>query len=122
MTAHPESLSVLVCRGCCCGTQDGPDHAAHLESIAAATLEAGGRLKVTNCIGPCDRKNVVVVRTRQPLSRWKAQYFSAVDDVEVDAIVAWFGAGVLQHDAPAELASVRFEWPLPRPRLARPSS
>ena len=31
MSVRDASLSVLVCRGCCCGTQDRPDHAAHLE-------------------------------------------------------------------------------------------
>lgn len=77
-------------------------------------------MKVTNCIGPCDRKNVVVVRTRRLATRWAARYYSAVDDVEAQALRAWFAAGVLDHPEPVELASVRFEWPLPRPRVAGP--
>ena len=111
------SLSVLVCRGCCCGTQDGVDHDGHLAAITAATVDVGGRVKVTNCIGPCDRKNVVVVRTRPPEARWTARYYQAVDDVEVQALRSWFAAGALDHPEPAELASVRFDWPRPRPRL-----
>lgn len=117
MSVNDSSLSVLVCRGCCCGTQDGVNHDRHLEVITAAIGDAGGRVKVTNCIGPCDRKNVVVVRTRQPAARWTARYYGAVDDVEVQALRAWFAAGVAPHPEPAELTSVRFEWPLPRQRV-----
>ena len=115
MSVRDASLSVLVCRGCCCGTQDGRDHAAHLATIAAATLDAGGLLKVTNCIGPCDRKNVVVVRTRVTGSRWMARYFAAVDDVEVAALQKWLSEDPVGITEPIELAAARFEWPLPRP-------
>lgn len=118
MSAHDGSLSVLVCRGCCCGTQDGPDHDGHLGAIAAATTAAAGRLKVTNCIGPCDRQNVVVVRSRPSGGRWTARYFGAVADAEIGALCGWLAAGVLDHPEPAELAAARFEWPLPRPRPA----
>lgn len=115
MSVRDASLSVLVCRGCCCGTQDRPDHAAHLATITAATLDAGGLVKVTNCIGPCDRKNVVVVRTRATGSRWTARYFAAVDDVEVAALQKWFREDPVGQPEPIELAAARFEWPIPRP-------
>ena len=118
MSVNDTSLSVLVCRGCCCGTHDGPDHERHLDVITNSVIHAAGRVKVTNCIGPCDRKNVVVVRTRPPVGRWTARYFSAVDDVEVEALCSWFAAGVLEHPEPIELSAVRFEWPLPRRRPA----
>lgn len=116
MSVQDTSLSVLVCRGCCCGRQDGPDHEAHLAAITAASEQAGGRIKVTNCIGPCDRKNVVVVRTRTEGARWVARYFGAVDGEHVDAFRSWFAADPITRPEPAELAAVRFEWPLPRPR------
>lgn len=118
MSVNDKSLSVLVCRGCCCGTQDGVDHDGHLSAITADTVDAGGSVKVTKCIGPCDRKNVVVVRTRPPQARWTARYYQTFDDVEVHALRDWFAAGVLDHPEPAELATVRFDWPLPRLRAA----
>lgn len=121
MSVNEVSLSVLVCRGCCCGTQDGVDHEGHLATISAAAVKAGGRVKVTNCIGPCDRKNVVVVRTRRPQARWTARYYQTVDDVEVQALGDWFAAGASEHPEPSELASVRFEWPLPRLRVVEPT-
>ena len=121
MSINQSSLSVLVCRGCCCGTQEGVDHDGHLATIRAAAIDAGGRVKVTNCIGPCDRKNVVVVRTRAPQSRWVARYYQAVDDAEVASLRTGVAAGVLDHPEPVELSSVRFDWPLPRLRNAEPA-
>ena len=118
MSIRDVALSVLVCRGCCCGQQEGPDHSAHLAQIGAAVDHAGGRLKVTNCIGPCDRKNVVVVRTRTA-SRWTARYYAAVDDDHVAALQSWFAAGPVTEPEPAALAAARFDWPIPRPRLPR---
>lgn len=107
---------MLVCRGCCCGTQDDVDHERHLAAITAATEMASGRLKVTNCIGPCDRKNVVVVRTRHDLGRWTSRYFGAVTAEEVDAMCQWFASGDFGGAEPAPLTCVRFDWPVPRPR------
>ena len=118
MSIRDVVLSVLVCRGCCCGQQEGPDHADHLAQITAAVEGAGGRLRVTNCIGPCDRKNVVVVRTRSD-SRWTARYYAAVGDEQIASLQEWFVADALVESEPATLAAARFEWPLPRPRPRR---
>lgn len=90
----------------------------HLAQIAAAVDDAGGRLRVTNCIGPCDRKNVVVVRTRWN-SRWTARYYAAVDDEHIAALQEWFEADPLVAPEPAMLAAARFVWPVPRPRPGR---
>jgi hypothetical protein len=109
-------LSVLICRGCCCGTQDDVEHDRHLATIRAATIAVGGRVKITNCIGPCDRKNVVVVRTRRHADRWTARYFGAVGDTEVAALTDWLAAGSTHEAEPAELSDVCFTWPIPRPR------
>lgn len=55
--------TVIVCRGCCCGTADKHpdiDHDAELESLR--NLVGGvGNFRVTECLGPCERSNVVVV-------------------------------------------------------------
>ena len=63
----PATLTALICRGCCCGTaRKHPeiDHEAQLAGLRAAVAAAGGRLRVTECLGPCERSNVVVLRAR----------------------------------------------------------
>ncbi|WP_460071304.1 (2Fe-2S) ferredoxin domain-containing protein [Streptomyces sp. YKOK-I1] len=59
--------TLVVCRGCCCGDarkHPGHDHAGQLERLRAAAAGSGGALEVrtTDCLGPCDQANVVVVQ------------------------------------------------------------
>jgi len=62
--------TVTVCRGCCCGTpkkRPNVDHAERLENLHA--LLAGiARVRVTDCLGPCERSDVMVV-TPSPSAR-----------------------------------------------------
>lgn len=54
---------VTACRGCCCGTErayPGVDHVAQLDMLRDE-LAGHARLRVTGCLGPCERGNVVVV-------------------------------------------------------------
>ena len=54
---------VTVCRGCCCGTskkRPGVDHAARLDALGDLLGDAA-RLRVTDCLGPCERSDVIVV-------------------------------------------------------------
>ena len=123
MTDNDVMLSVLVCRGCCCGTEDGPEPARHVAQLEAAVAAAGGRLKITNCIGPCDRKNVVVVRGRSETRRWTARYYGGVGQAEVDSLCDWLAGDPLSGPSgrfavgpePANLSAAAFPWPLPRP-------
>jgi hypothetical protein len=77
-------LSVLVCRGCCCGTDKHPDvdHDGQLAQLEAA----GARCHVVDCLGPCDRSNVVVVRRDE--ARW---WFGEVFDA--GPLAAWVAQG-----------------------------
>jgi hypothetical protein len=55
--------TVTVCRGCCCGTEKkrpGVDHAARLDALEEL-LGDDARMRVTDCLGPCERSDVVVV-------------------------------------------------------------
>jgi hypothetical protein len=66
-SGHDEpSLSVVVCRGCCCGTtakHPGVEHDAQVEALRAALpSDRRARLFVVDCLGPCEHSNVVVVR------------------------------------------------------------
>ena len=55
--------TLTVCRGCCCGTErksPGADHAGVLSTIDAVA-GASANVRVADCLGPCERADVVVV-------------------------------------------------------------
>lgn len=101
-------ISVLVCRGCCCGTagqSPAVDHDGQLERLRTATETVkGSKLRTVDCLGPCERANVVVVRRGS--TRWWLG--DVVDDAQVDTLAEWLTdpAG----DPPAGLV---FERPRP---------
>jgi hypothetical protein len=85
-------VSVLVCRGCCCGTEEkhpSVDHDRQADLLRQAADAVGGRLRTVDCLGPCDRSNVVVVRsgTRR---RW---FGSILDEATTSALAAWVRDG-----------------------------
>ncbi|MGC9544659.1 hypothetical protein [Streptomyces sp. UG1] len=54
----------VVCLGCCCGNprkHPGTDHAWQLDRLRAAA-EHGFKVRTTDCLGPCDQANVIVVQ------------------------------------------------------------
>ncbi|MBP0452719.1 MULTISPECIES: (2Fe-2S) ferredoxin domain-containing protein [unclassified Kitasatospora] len=56
-------VTVTVCRGCCCGTQEkhpGVDHAGQYERLREAVGPAG-RVRAVKCLDVCAHSNVVVV-------------------------------------------------------------
>lgn len=57
--------TVVVCRGCCCGDpakQPGTDPVGQLDRLRAAAAEGGFEVRTSDCLGPCDQANVMVVR------------------------------------------------------------
>lgn len=64
MSGHARDVpTVTVCRGCCCGTdkkRPGVDHAARLAGLGELLGDAA-RLRVTDCLGSCERSDVIVV-------------------------------------------------------------
>ncbi len=100
-------VSVMVCRGCCCGTvalHPGTDSDAHLARIRGATGPHSIRLYTTNCLGPCEHSNVVVVRTGA-VRRW---FGGMLDDRDVGALADWLGGGA-DVALPARLAARQFD-------------
>jgi predicted metal-binding protein len=98
-------LTVLVCRGCCCGTErkhPEVDHAAQLEAIRAS---AGGRLRVTECLDACDRSNVVVLRDGDS-TRWLGGVL-AVEQLR--ALCEWLASGRGGEAMPERLQPLLFE-------------
>ncbi|MFI9775065.1 (2Fe-2S) ferredoxin domain-containing protein [Streptomyces sp. NPDC051956] len=99
--ARTRPCTLVVCRGCCCGNAakyPGYDHAWQLERLRAAADSSGGRVavRVTDCLGPCDQANVMVVqpsgegRRRGGRPAWVG--WSMGDDA-TDEILRWAEAG-----------------------------
>ncbi|GGV53395.1 hypothetical protein GCM10010293_66570 [Streptomyces griseoflavus] len=55
--------TATVCRGCCRGTPEapGPDRTARLRALRRA-LDGTATVRVTDCLGACERADVVVVQ------------------------------------------------------------
>lgn len=91
------TASVLVCRGCCWGTDDEYQAARHLETLRAAALGLPkGRLTVTNCLGPCSERDIVAIRHRdtdRPGRPLAATWFRLVDEAAVEHLGDWVAAG-----------------------------
>lgn len=100
------SLSVLICRGCCCGTLKHPDvdHEAQLETLRRSLPDGiRARLYEVDCLGPCSRSNVIVVR-RDGVRRW----FGQILDAQVtDVLADWVRRGA-QDPTPALVARHEF--------------
>lgn len=97
----------MVCRGCCCGTvakHPDVDHGAQLEALRAALpTEVRSRLWTVDCMGSCERSNVVVVRNAES-RRW----FGDVLEGAVTADLArWIATGAT-GDPPTALATREF--------------
>jgi hypothetical protein len=97
------SVTVTVCRDCCCGTvrkHPDVDHEAQLNHLRVG-LDDGqvahsGRLVVSQCLLACERSNVMVV-TPAPSARnggarpvWLS---SVLTDEQTYAVIEWVRAG-----------------------------
>ncbi|MCW7940733.1 hypothetical protein AAW14_01515 [Streptomyces hygroscopicus] len=93
--------TLVVCRGCCCGNPrklPGTDHAWQLDRLRAAATDSGGRFAVrtTDCLGPCDQANVIVVQpsTAGRRAGGRAVWIGfAMDDDSTDDLLRWASAG-----------------------------
>lgn len=107
------STAVLVCRGCCCGSTSkhpGVDHDRHVDRLRSATAAAGGRVLTVDCLGPCDRSNVVVVR-RGTRRDW---FGGLLDDDSIDRLGKWIESD--SAEVPGDLTEHLFGGPTPRAR------
>src|SRR3954447_24165364 len=97
MRRDDKALSVLVCRGCCCGSyakHPDTDHAAHLRSLTGAIANVpGAKLWPVDCLNSCERSNVVVVRSNGR-RRWFGEMLA---DTDVQVLADW-----LRNGAPGE--------------------
>jgi (2Fe-2S) ferredoxin len=93
-------VGVVVCRGCCCGQaakRPGIDHKAQLERLRALADSSPGQAQVvvSDCLGPCDQSNVLVVRPSWAGRRagGRPAWFGLLDPYAVDLVEQWVAAG-----------------------------
>ena len=94
---------VLVCRGCCCGTErkhPETDHDAQLAAISAVA-----RTRVVDCVDECAHSNIVVVRPGDGTSVWLG---GILDPAATSALCDWLAAGATSP-MPAVLQGHVFE-------------
>ncbi|MCC9311559.1 (2Fe-2S) ferredoxin domain-containing protein [Kitasatospora sp. RB6PN24] len=103
MTTRPggRPCTLVVCRGCCCGSTakhpdtDHPGQLARLHEAAAAS-HGGLLVRTTDCLDTCAQSNVIVV---QPSTRGRTQGGRplwlgwALDDDSLDLITQYALAG-----------------------------
>ncbi|MEV0371832.1 (2Fe-2S) ferredoxin domain-containing protein [Streptomyces sp. NPDC050636] len=114
--ARDRPCTLVVCRGCCCGSprkHPGTDHEWQLARLRAAASESGGRLAVrtSECLGPCSQANIIVV---QPSSEGHRRGGRAVwtgwvlGDDSTDDILTWAVAGGPGMAAPPPTLELQF--------------
>jgi hypothetical protein len=85
---HRSLPSVLVCRGCCCGTErkhPDVDHDAQLDALRSVV-----RTRVVDCVDECSQSNVVIVRPGDSSSIWLGGVLAAS---ETQVLCAWLAQG-----------------------------
>ncbi|MEU9207700.1 (2Fe-2S) ferredoxin domain-containing protein [Streptomyces sp. NPDC048415] len=117
-TARERPCTLVVCRGCCCGNArkyPDTDHAWQLERLQAGAEASGGQFTVrtTDCLGPCDQANVIVIQPSGAGRRQggRATWIGfAMDDDCTEELLRWAeagGPGVAEPPAALELQFVR---------------
>ncbi|MEU6259676.1 (2Fe-2S) ferredoxin domain-containing protein [Streptomyces sp. NPDC047043] len=109
--ARQRPCTLVVCRGCCCGdprklpqsrlrstggTPIGTDHAWQLDRLQAAAAEHGFQVRTTDCLGPCDQANVIVVQPSAEGRRagGRATWVGfAMDEDCTEEVIGWAAAG-----------------------------
>ncbi|GAA3198616.1 (2Fe-2S) ferredoxin domain-containing protein [Actinocorallia longicatena] len=75
---------LVVCRGCCCGSEQKSPQVDHAGLLARLRGIDGVAVRTSECLGPCSQANVVVVRRPGERPVWLALMNSAaaVGDLE----------------------------------------
>lgn len=115
---RPSSTTVLLCRGCCCGTAQkhpGVDHDAQEDALRAAAEEHPDvELRVVDCLDECDRSNVVVVRRGGRPAKERDTWLGGVLTGKAsDALAGWLTEGAA-GPVPGTLVGHRFRHLPPR--------
>ncbi|MFG3086749.1 (2Fe-2S) ferredoxin domain-containing protein [Streptomyces antibioticus] len=122
--AGSRPCTLVVCRGCCCGDarkHPGYDHAGQLARLRAAAAASDGAFQVrtTDCLGPCDQANVIVVQPSTAGRRaggrptWVG---FATNDASTTELLTWATTGGPGVAPPPPTLELQFVSP---PRAAR---
>jgi hypothetical protein len=88
------TCTLTVCRGCCCGGEDPSESALHLEFLRTSLPDSA--ISVSKCLGPCARKDVIVVHPN-PADRQsgvKPVWLGWMSDSQaLRELVAWVALG-----------------------------
>jgi len=92
------SVTVTVCRDCCCGTVRKHPEVDHDEQVSLLRegVAGFGRVVVSECLLACDRSNVVVVTpARRPRDRGARPVWlsSVLSGRQTQAVVDWVRDG-----------------------------
>ncbi|MGC9671298.1 (2Fe-2S) ferredoxin domain-containing protein [Planosporangium sp. 12N6] len=118
---------IVVCRGCCCGSaakNPDVDHAARLTRLErfATRHPAAATVRTSECLGPCEHADVVVVRP-SPAGRacgGRPVWFGLVDEYALDRLQAWIlDGGPGRVPVPDELLLQQIGRPRTRPAPVR---
>ena len=111
MTGAP-GCALTVCRGCCCGTDDPPAANRRLERLQRELPDVA--ITVSDCLGPCSRRDVVVVRAAGHVPLW---FGTTGNRASSDALIAWLRTGgPLSGPAPDALRGRAFRPDRRQPR------
>jgi (2Fe-2S) ferredoxin len=109
--------TVTMCRGCCCGTtrkHPGFDHDAQV-TMLRDRLQGTANFRITDCLGPCERSNVLVVSPSRHGHRTGGRptwLGSVLDETAAADITSWLCAGGPGlAPLPDTLTPYRFEKP-----------
>lgn len=114
--------TVTMCRGCCCGTtrkHPGFDHDAQV-AMLRDLLQGTANFRITDCLGPCERSNVLVVSPSSQGHRigGRPTWLGFVlDEAAATDITNWLcdgGPGIAQ--IPDRLSRYQFDRPKRRHR------
>lgn len=108
--------TVLLCRGCCCGTSakhPGTDHEAQ-EAALTAAAPPQVQVRVVDCLDACERSNVVVLR-RGKGAKGDTWLGGVLSERASEALVAYVAAGA-QGELPDAVRGLRFRHRPPRRR------
>lgn len=94
--------AVLVCRGCCCGTNKHADvdHDRQLALLRAAAAAGRVELRVTECLGPCGSSNLMALWHGDGSRSWLGEILSAES---TGTLAKWLAAGGAAADRPEAL-------------------
>ena len=116
---QPSATTVLLCRGCCCGTSDKhprTDHGAQEQALLDAAARSAVEVRVVDCLDECDRSNVAVVRRAGLRASERDTWLGGLlTERAGSALAAWVADGA-QHPLPPALVGLRFRHLPPRRR------